>query len=188
MQSQPQCSKHWAEKSVCLHLNPSNLEKGRNTEVWVEEEGLEKGQRGSGTGGDKSPGRAAGLVPHGISVRMCGSAWREGEKAVDKPKEGNRVELCSVVLSISSTKACLWVVERWLFSPPDSCPPLPCCPIPSHPGEGKGNFAQLGGTLVGLTPTHCLGTKRSDHFWQHGWKKARSTEISGLTKLRGTFQ
>lgn len=54
VQSQPQCSKHWHQKSVCLHLNPSYLEKNRNTDVWVKEEGLEKGQRGSGTGGSKS--------------------------------------------------------------------------------------------------------------------------------------
>lgn len=65
------CSKHWDEKSVCLHLNPSYLEKTRNTDVWVKGESLEKGQRGSGTGGDKSPGRAAGLESHRISLRMC---------------------------------------------------------------------------------------------------------------------
>lgn len=95
MQSQPHCNKHQAEKSVCLHLNPSCLEKAKNTDVWVKE-GLEKGQRGSRTGGDKSPGRAVGLATHRISIRMCGSAWREGEEAMDEPMEGNRVGLYNV--------------------------------------------------------------------------------------------
>lgn len=140
MQSQPQCSNHWAGKSVCLHLNPSYLEKNRSTDVWVKEEGLEKGQRGSGTGGDKSPGRAVGPASHGISLRMCGSAWGEGEKAVDKPMEGNRVKLYSVGLSISIAKSYLRLSDgRFLlcFLPAS---PLLSLPIPSWE-EGKGSFA-----------------------------------------------
>lgn len=47
-------------KMFACTLTPSYLEENRNTDVWVKEEGLEKCQRGNGTGGDKSQGTASG--------------------------------------------------------------------------------------------------------------------------------
>lgn len=93
-------------------------------------------------------------------------------------------------LSISSAKSYLWLNDGCFLL----CF-LPASPVLSHlipSWEDKGSFArQLGGwvgaTLLGFT-THCLGIKGSDHFWQRGWKKARSTESSGLAKHRGTSQ
>lgn len=64
---------------ACI-LTPSCLEENRNTDVWVREEGLEKCQRGNGTGGDKSWGRAGGCGAGG-SLDLTQDGWvRWGER------------------------------------------------------------------------------------------------------------
>lgn len=59
-----------------------------------------------------------------------GSAWREGEKAMDKPMEGNRVGVYNVGPEHQQCQV-LFVTERWSF--PSLLPACLSCAVPSHP-------------------------------------------------------
>lgn len=114
---------------------------------------------------------------------------REGEKAMDEPMEGNRVELCNVGLSISSAKSYLWLSHGCFLLCFLPTSPVLSHSIPSHPGRVRAalHHRWVGGTLLGLT---CLEMRRSDHFWQHGWEKARTTEeySSATGGIRADFK